>query len=118
MNDPVADPAMSSDQLTSLLPQLLHAERLGHVVIGAQLTRLNAIARSHVETGQNDDRHVCYRSDVTQQLESIDDRQIEIQNHKIRLERPELCQSGDGIVGGLDRIISNTSAEKLARSRI
>src|SRR5262245_20735791 len=51
--------------------QFLHAERLGHVIVGSLIERLD-LGRLIAPTGQYDDRQVCSPgADLAQQLEAL-----------------------------------------------
>src|SRR5262245_12767185 len=65
--------------------KLIHAKRLGDVIIGAEVERLN-LAGLVTAAGQHHDRHALVaRSNHSQQFEPLHVRQPEIEDHQIRL---------------------------------
>ena len=67
--------------------QLVHAERLGDVIVGAEIERLD-LAGLVAAARQDDDRDALVaRSDRPQQLEPVDIGQAEIENDEVGLLR-------------------------------
>ena len=63
--------------------QLVGAERLGHVVVGARVERLDLCAFLAFDR-QDDDRHVRLRANAPAQLDAVHVRHVEIGDDELR----------------------------------
>ena len=63
--------------------QLPHAERLGHVVIGSGVERLDLVGLLTADR-QDDDRHLGPSPQADHDLDAVDARQADVQEHDVR----------------------------------
>src|SRR6202041_1135925 len=68
--------------------EFAQTERLGHIVIGAEVQADHMIDLIRSITGYEDDRAVGTRSDLTQQFKTF--RLTDVEDHHVRLARGEL----------------------------
>ena len=90
--------------------QLGHAERLGHVVVGAGIQRRDffRLVRTH---GQHQHRHLRPLADFAQGVEAIAIRQTHVQHHHVRAARGQCIDARLRGVGKRDRIALRAQAD-------
>ena len=82
--------------------QLTRVERLGHVVVRAELQPHDLVGILDARR-QHDDRRVAFAAQGAGDLQTVDAGQAQVEHHQVRLFAPRLDQRGLPVVGLHDR---------------
>src|SRR5262245_56926778 len=86
---------------TDARPQLIELERLGDVVVGTQLQRLDLVD-CLIARGEHDHRYLRVPADQTTEVEAVRARDDYIEEHEIRAERSQSFEGQVAVVCALD----------------
>ena len=93
-------PAGPAQQRPQPGDQLLHAERLGHVVVGAHAEADEQI-RLRVPRGEHEHRHVAIALDLLADLQPVHAREHQVEHHRVGPQRPAQLDPARPVSGGL-----------------
>ena len=93
--------------------QLLALERLDEVVVGARVEALDARLQ-RVARGQDQDRHVVVGAQRARDLDAVELRQAEVEDHEVGRERAALLERGRA-VGGRAHLVALHAQRALQR---